>query len=216
MYRPLPSSVINLMPEVGVTALTTNLGYNYSAAEALLEPYERTELEGLWGSNYTVTRNTSRPQRRLRATNAAATVRTRLNAIFATPRVTYSDNFRTNHISDGDVDRNTARTRGNARNPRPPHNTVLKESYLRGLLITDATTGGADGAARADGNHTLRFQSPNPPNGRISLATRNGGGNMVAEDPGLYFVAVRYSLATDANSRRQKAIRAYHLETDDD
>jgi hypothetical protein len=201
-------SVINLMAQSGVNALTTNLGYDYTEAAALLHADESDELDALWSANYRVTANTSKAQKRLRATAAAATVRTRLDAILGAPKVTYSANFRTNHLSDADVERGTAKARGEARQPIPPHNTVLKESFLRGLLLTDA-------GGKADGTYWLRFQSPHPAGGKVSLATRDGG-VMRAEDPGLYFVAVRYTLTTTAGARRPKTIHAFHMETDDD
>ncbi len=204
------------MPAVAAPYLQTELTYAYSDVEALLQADEQTELDALWSANYQVTANTSRATKRTRGRTAATRVRTRLNAILAIPLVTYSANFTTNHLSDADVTRTTAKNRGEARDPIPPHNTVFKESYLRGLLIADATTGGAAGAAKADGEQWLRFQSPNPSNGRISLATRNGRGGMNADDTGLYFVAVKYDLSTVAGSRRQKRIRAFHIETDDD
>jgi hypothetical protein len=207
--RGFRSSVINLMADVATAPLATALGYAYSEAEALLQADERTELDALWSANYRVTRNTSNSMKNARKRTAAGLVRTRLNAILAIPLVTYSGNFKTNHLSDADVIRSTAKTRGEARNVTPPHNTVFKESYLRGLLIADA-------AGKADGEHWLRFQSPHPASGRISLATRNGQGGMTAEDTGLYFVAVKYEVTTDADSRRQKTVRAFHIETDDD
>jgi hypothetical protein len=201
------SSVINMMPEVGTKALTSYLGYEYGEAEALLYAGEKAQLDALWGSSYQVTGNTSNIQKRRRAAQAAQTVGTWLNQILATPRVTYSENFTANHLSDADVDRATAKRRGDARNPLPQHNTVFKESYMRGLLMADAV-------GKADGDHWLRFQSPHPPEGRISLAS-NRGGQMVAEDPGLYFVAVKYKLST-TTARRPQTIRAFHIETDDD
>ena len=196
------------MPQVGLNALNTALTYDYSIAEALLQADERGELDQLWASNYQVTKNTSKTQKRLRATNAAGTVRTRLEAMLAIPLVTYSVNFKTNHLSEGDVARNTAKLKGQVRVPIPPHNTVFKESYLRGLLIADAV-------GKADGLHDLRFQSPHPSNGRISLATRNDRGGMNADDTGLYFVAVRYRLSTVEGSKRARRIKAFHIETDD-
>jgi hypothetical protein len=205
--RRAPSFVINMMPAVGINAMTGLLTYDYSLVEATLHAEERTELDNLWASRYVVTANTSKKIKRQRATAAATAVKTRLDAMLALPKVTYSANFLTNHISVADVARNTAKTRGEARDPIPPHNTVLKESYIRGLLQADA-------AARADGNHWLRFQSPNPSNGRISLATRNGG-SMTAEDTGLYFVGVKYSLTTTAGAKRTKTVQAFHMETDD-
>src|SRR5262245_14839349 len=202
------SSVINMMPEVGTNAMTSLLTYDYSLAEATLYADEKTELDDLWSTSYVVTRNTSKPVKRQRARAAADTVKARLDQMLAVPKVTYSANFTTNHLSDGDVARTTAKTRGESRNPVPPHNTVLKESYLRGLLQADAS-------ARADGTYWLRFQSPHSANGKISLATRNGG-SMRAEDPGLYFVAVRYTLTTTAGAKRPKTVNAFHIETDDD
>lgn len=205
--RRAPSFVINMMPEVGTNAMTSLLTYDYSLAEATLHADEKTELDNLWASRYVVTANTSKKVKRQRATAAANAVKTRLDAMLALPKVTYSAGFLANHISEADVARNTAKTRGEARDPMPPHNTVLKESYIRGLLQADV-------AGKADGNHWLRFQSPNPSNGRISLATRHGA-SMTAEDTGLYFVGVRYSLATTADAKRTKTVRAFHMETDD-
>ncbi len=216
MVRAFRSSVINLMPEVAARHLQTALTYAYSDVEPLLQADERTELDDLWGANYQVTKNTSNASKNKKGSRAAARVKTRLDAILTTPLVTYSANFTTNHLSAADVTRTTAKQRGEIRDPLPPHNTVFKESYLRGLLIADATTGGAAGAAKADGEQWLRFQSPHPANGRLSLATRNGRGGMDADDTGLYFVAVKYELSTVAGSRRQKRIRAFHIETDDD
>jgi hypothetical protein len=197
------------MAVAGQNALTTFLGYNYSTAEALLSPQEKTELDALWESNYTVTRNTSKSVKRRRATAAAATVGAHLNATVAKPKVTYSDGFKTNHVSEADVSRNTAKQRGEARHPIPPHNTVLKESYIRDLLQTDA-------AGKGDGENVLNFQSPNSPGGKISLATRKANlTGMTADDTGLYFVRVNYTLTTTAGATRAKTIRAYHIETDD-
>jgi hypothetical protein len=201
------SNVVHMMPDAGIAVLTTKLGYDYADAEAFLYAEETTELDNLWESSYRVTANTSKTQKRLRAGAAADTVAARLNAILAIPTVTYSANFKTNHVSDGDVDTTTAKTRGEARNPLPRHNTVLKESYLRGLLVADAN-------GKADGNHWLRFQSPTPAAGKISLAS-NDVWRMKAEDTGLYFVAVRYSLSTTV-AKRPKTINAFHIETDDD
>jgi hypothetical protein len=196
------------MPQAGINALTTNLGYDYTEAAALLHTDETEELDTLWSANYQVTANTSKAQKRRRATAAAATVRARLDGMLGAPKVTYSANFKTNHLSDADVERGTAKARGEARQPIPPHNTVLKESFLRGLLLADA-------GGKADGTYWLRFQSPHPAAGKVSLATRDGGA-MRAEDPGLYFVAVRYTLTTAAAGRRPKTIYAFHMETDDD
>jgi len=202
--------VINMMPEVGTNAMTRLLTYDYSLAEATLHADEKLELDNLWSASYQVTANTSSRVKRLRAGDAAASVRTRLDALLAVPRVTYSTDFTTNHLSDADVDRTTTKTRGEARAPVPPHNTVLKESYLRGLLQADA-------AGKADGTHWLNFQSPNPSNGRISLAARRDDGvSMTAEDTGLYFVAVRYTLTTTVGGRRPKTVNAFHIQTDDD
>jgi hypothetical protein len=206
--RGFRSSVINLMADVARPYLATALTYAYNTVEPLLQADEQTELDALWSGNYRVTRNTSNSARRTRGRAAAGTVGTRLNAILATPLVTYSQNFTTNHLSNVDVVAGTAKQRGEARDPVPPHNTVFKESYLRVLLLADV-------GAKADGEHWLAFQSPHPANGRISLATRRNAQAMDIEDTGLYFGRIKYELSTVGGSRRQRRVRAFHMETDD-